>query len=91
MSIENIEIKRAYYINEQLQYEMPYVNGLAHGIHLSWHENGTLASEHRYDNDLLNGLCMVYRRDGSAWYVFYTSADLQEGEELEFKIDFEWI
>jgi hypothetical protein len=32
---------------------------------------------------------MVYRRDGSVWYVFYTSADLQEGEELEYKIDFE--
>jgi antitoxin component YwqK of YwqJK toxin-antitoxin module len=31
MSIENIEIKRAYYSNGHLSYELTYVNDIPHG------------------------------------------------------------
>lgn len=84
MDIDDIDIKRYVYPNGQPQFEMPYLNGVPYGTHLHWHENGTLSSEHRYKNGLMDGLCIVYRKDGSDWIVFTCSRDLQEGEEIEY-------
>lgn len=80
---QEIKVNRMFYPDGKLQYELHYLNREPCGTHKSWNEDGSLASEHRYENGLLNGLCVVYRKDGSVWYKFICSNDLQEGEEHE--------
>jgi len=44
--MEKIEVEKSYYPNGKLKSERSYKNGIPHGLHREWYENGILASEH---------------------------------------------
>jgi len=49
------EIKREYWINRHLWYEIPYINGKAHGLSKGWYFNGQLYFETKLKNHLEHG------------------------------------
>ena len=45
-----IETQREYYENENIEYEIPFVNGLMQGCVKEYDENGNLIKEILYEN-----------------------------------------
>jgi len=55
------EIKKTYYSNGQLQYEIPYKNGRLHGLEKWWYMDGQLRYEILYKNDIKCGAGILFK------------------------------
>jgi antitoxin component YwqK of YwqJK toxin-antitoxin module len=56
-----------FWQNEELMYEIPWVNGQIHGIETNWHENGQKWIERSWVNGLLHGIETGWYKNGQKW------------------------
>ena len=61
-------IERRYYENGNLQHEIPYKNGLIHGLTKSYHKSGNIKFEAPYENGKKHGLEKYYYENGNIKY-----------------------
>jgi hypothetical protein len=66
---DEVKWDRGHWTNGQLEYEIPWLNGQAHGIAKRWHENGQLHWETPYVNGQVHGIERWWREDGSLWSI----------------------
>jgi len=57
-------IQRSYFRNGQPYEVVPLRNGRRHGLVRTWHKNGILASEERYQRGFLHGVCRQWDEAG---------------------------
>lgn len=77
-------IWRVYYRNGQLKEQSNYVDNLANGRSLSWHENGLPWLEYNMRNDSLHGKQQTYFYNGLPRIQSEYEAGKQTGEEREY-------
>lgn len=64
------DIKTQYYYNtDNVWYKKLFVNGVEHGEHSEWFENGCLRYTIRYDNGVKHGECSEFYKNGKPRYV----------------------
>jgi antitoxin component YwqK of YwqJK toxin-antitoxin module len=61
---QEIEVKRFYYPSGKLRSEISFKNGVPHGRHLEWHENGVLAFEENLKNEVPDGVARQWNKNG---------------------------
>jgi antitoxin component YwqK of YwqJK toxin-antitoxin module len=66
---KEVKWNRAHYINGQLHWEIPYVNGQMHGIGRSWYKNGQLEYEISYVNGQNHGIARYWKENGKLWSI----------------------
>lgn len=57
-------VQRDYHRNGQLREEVPFRDGVRHGIVREWHRNGVLATEEPYQDGLRHGLSRAWDEHG---------------------------
>jgi hypothetical protein len=57
-------VQQCFYRSGQLRERVPMLKGSRHGVVGVWHKNGTRASEERYQNALLHGICRQWDKSG---------------------------
>lgn len=62
--MKKVEVQKDYYPNDQIQSERSYKNGVPHGVHREWYENGILASEHIF-KEFVTKVSRFWDEDGN--------------------------
>lgn len=66
------KIKREYYINGQLMYEVPFYQNKYHGTGKWWYENGQNHYEVSYNYGQKHGIEKLWHIDGQiSWKVYH--------------------
>jgi len=79
------EVKRAYYSNGKLRYEIPHLNGKRHGFSKFCWLNGKLEYETPYKNGKIHGLKKWWHSNGQLEYETTYKNNITCGAEIEFK------
>jgi len=70
--------EESYYPSGDLKMMGTTVNGERHGIWTSYFEDGGIWSKSEYNNGVLNGVSIVYHRNGTTYY----SGTYAQGEKI---------
>ena len=79
-----IDIKRSYFTNGNIEYEVEYINDKLDGLSRVWLEDGTLISESEYSNGQPHGIWIQYHPNGSMKYEVYYEYGEKTGDEKWF-------
>ena len=80
----NIEIKRSYFPNGNIEYEAEYLNGKLDGLSRVWHKDGTLFSESEYSNGQPHGVWKKYFPNNNIMYEASYEFGNKHGNEKWF-------
>lgn len=68
-SCHNKEVKREYYDNGQLKFEVEFKDDIIHGYHKEFHENGTLKTLSHADNGVFRDTIRGYYDNGNLEFI----------------------
>ena len=77
----DIDVKRSYFSNGNIEYEAEYLNGKLDGLSRTWYENGPISSASLYDNGQPHGIWKKYHINGSIMYEVHYEYGEKHGIE----------
>ena len=84
--MQEIEIRKGYYSNGNIWYEMPFLsNYKIHGIQKQWHKNGNISCIiHRY-HDMYEKIYQNWHEDNSRELIMCYKHNTSHGLKTRFK------
>lgn len=68
-SCHNKEVRKEYYDNGQLKFEVEFKDDIIHGYHKEFHENGTLKTLSHADNGIFRDTILGYYDNGNLEFI----------------------
>jgi len=81
------KIKRSYYDNGKLNYEISYTNGVCHGSSKWWYYNGKIQQENPYINGNVHGMINSWNDDGQLNFKSPHKNNIRCGARIVFKYE----
>jgi len=60
-------------------------DGYPHGLWVSYYPNGQIQAEINYTNGQLNGMAIVYLKNGDTWFIENLKKDGRHGLFIDYK------
>ena len=85
--MEEIKVDMKRYSDGKLEYEIPTLNGVRHGLQKGWYENGNKFLEYLVVNGQFQGIYKRWNRDETRDCIIQTKDACDHGPNIELKYE----